>query len=59
MDALAMCDLSRKLQDAKTPGERQALLEKSMPNMAPQERERHAQMMRQLCNEHPPASPGQ
>jgi hypothetical protein len=49
-DALAMCDLNRQIVDAKTPEERQALVERVLPKMSPQERERHVQMMRERCH---------
>jgi hypothetical protein len=50
MDALAMCSLSRQIGNARTPGERQALLERAMPDMSPELREQHVQMMQQRCD---------
>jgi hypothetical protein len=49
-DALAMCDLNQQIKDAKTPEERQALVERVLPNMTSQERERHVQMMQERCH---------
>jgi hypothetical protein len=49
-DALAMCDLNRQIAEANTPEERQALVERVLPKMSPQERERHVQMMRERCH---------
>jgi hypothetical protein len=49
-DALAMCDLNRQIAEAKTPEERQALVERVLPKMSPEERERHVQMMRERCH---------
>jgi hypothetical protein len=49
-DALAMCDLNQQIKDAKTPEERQALVERMLPKMSPQERERHLQMMQERCH---------
>jgi hypothetical protein len=50
MDQMAMCDLSRQIGNARTPEEREELLARVMPNMAPEVRERHVQMMRQRCD---------
>jgi hypothetical protein len=49
-DALAMCDLNQQFKDAKTPEERQALVERVLPGMSPQERERHLKMMQERCH---------
>ena len=44
-----MCELNRKLLDAPTPQDRQALLDQVMPGMAPAAREQQLQVMRQEC----------
>ena len=44
-----MCALSRRIHDAPTPQERQALIEQAMPGMTPAAREHHLQMMQQHC----------
>jgi hypothetical protein len=49
-DALAMCDLNRQISEANTPEERRALVERVLPNMTPQERERHVKMMQERCH---------
>jgi hypothetical protein len=48
-DALAMCNLSRQVQEAKTPQEREALVTRTWPHMSPEERERHVRMMQEHC----------
>jgi hypothetical protein len=45
----AACDLTRRIMGARSPEERQAMIEQSMPNMSQQSRERHLQMMREQC----------
>jgi hypothetical protein len=49
-DALAMCDLNKQVKDAKTPEERQALVQRVLPGMSPEERERHLRMMQERCH---------
>jgi hypothetical protein len=49
-DALALCDLNRQIKDAKTPEERQALVQRVLPGMTPQEREHHLRMMQERCH---------
>lgn len=44
-----MCELNRKILEAPTPQDRQALLEQVMPGMSPEVREQHLQMMRRNC----------
>jgi hypothetical protein len=44
-----MCELSRRITNAHTPDERQALMEQAMPDMSQELRERHLQMMGQGC----------
>jgi hypothetical protein len=46
----ATCELYRSVETAKTPEDRQALIEHYMPGMSPEMRERHLQMMRQRCH---------
>jgi hypothetical protein len=58
MDAFALCNLSRQIGNARTPGERQALLDRVMPDMPPDERERHVNMMQQRCDGPANAAPG-
>lgn len=45
----AMCTLNQRLQQARTPEERQAILAEAMPGMLPEERERHLLMMQRHC----------
>jgi hypothetical protein len=49
-DALAMCNLNQQIAEANTPEERQTLVERVLPNMSPQERERHVRMMQERCH---------
>jgi hypothetical protein len=45
----AMCAQSRRIMNASTLAERQALMEQAMPDMPQQSRERHLEMMRRNC----------
>ena len=47
----AMCGVVRRIADAPTPEERQALIEKIMPDMSPASRERHLRMMGARCGQ--------
>jgi hypothetical protein len=49
LDQQSMCELQRRVSAARTPEERQALLEQAMPGMTPETQERHLQMMRESC----------
>jgi hypothetical protein len=44
-----MCELDQQIMSARTPAERQAIIEQAMPNMPQESRERHLQMMQQRC----------
>lgn len=44
-----VCALHRQIMQARTPEERQALVEQAMPHMPRKWRERHLQMMQQMC----------
>jgi len=44
-----MCELSRQIKNARTPAERQALIDQVMPDMPQDSRDRHLRMMRQNC----------
>jgi hypothetical protein len=48
-DQRAMCEMSRRIRGARTPAERQALMDQNMPGMSPELREQHLQMMLQQC----------
>jgi hypothetical protein len=43
------CELNRKLMEARTPQERQAIAEQALPNMSQEAREEQLQMMQQSC----------
>jgi hypothetical protein len=49
LDQQSMCELQRRVTAARTPEERQALLEQAMPGMSPETQQRHLQMMSQSC----------
>lgn len=49
MDMQAMCDMHRKMMGAKTPEERQAMMDDRMKTMSPEMMQRHMQMMEQQC----------
>ena len=44
-----MCSMHQQMMSARTPEERQAMMEQAMPGMPREERERHLQMMQQMC----------
>jgi hypothetical protein len=44
-----MCRLHQQMMSARTPEERQAIMEQAMPGMASEAREQHLQIMRQMC----------
>jgi hypothetical protein len=48
-DQRATCDTSRRIMGARTPAERQALMDQNMPDMSPELREQHLQMMLRQC----------
>jgi len=45
-----MCSMHQQMMSARTPEERQAMMEQAMPGMPREERERHLQMMQQMCH---------
>jgi hypothetical protein len=45
----AMCDLHRRLMGARSPEQRQAMIEQAMPEMSPEMQDRQLQIMRQQC----------
>jgi hypothetical protein len=49
MDQYAMCEMNRRIMGARTPEERQALMDRNMPGVSPELREQHLQMMREQC----------
>jgi hypothetical protein len=54
-NAEAMCELQRRITAARTPEERQALMERYLPGMSQSMQERHLARMQQLCNGQPDA----
>ena len=44
-----MCAQSRRIMNAPTPEARQAMMEQAMPDIPPEMRERHLEMMRKGC----------
>ena len=46
-----MCEMQKRIAEAHTPEERQALVEKFMPGMSPEARERHLHMMQEHCRQ--------
>jgi len=48
-DEMGMCELHRRIMSARTPAERQALMEQYMPGMSADMRMQHMQMMRDRC----------
>ena len=44
-----MCAQSRRIMNAPTPEARQAMMEQAMPDISPEMRERHLEMMRKGC----------
>lgn len=49
LDQQSACELQRRVSAARTPEERQALMDQAMPGLAPATQERHLQMMRESC----------
>lgn len=49
MDKQSMCDMYTRMMNARTPEERQAMMNENMKNMSPQMREQRMEMMRQQC----------
>jgi hypothetical protein len=48
-DRYEMCKLNQRIRSARTPEERQAIVEQAMPDMPQDSRERHLRMMQQSC----------
>jgi hypothetical protein len=48
-DQVAMCELNRRITSARTPQERQAMLDQYLPGMSPEARARRLQMMQERC----------
>jgi hypothetical protein len=50
------CELHRRIMHARTPEERQAIIDHALQGMTPELRERHLQAMERLCTgpRHPP-----
>ena len=49
MDMKARCETHEKMQSARTPEERSAMMEDRMKNMSAEMRQRHMEMMQQQC----------
>jgi hypothetical protein len=49
-DRYEMCKLNQRIRSARTPEERQAIVEQAMPDMPQDSRERHLRMMQQSCH---------
>ena len=45
-----MCAQSRRIMSAPTPEARQAMMEQAMPDISPDMRERHLELMRKSCH---------
>jgi hypothetical protein len=48
-DQDALCELNRRLQSARAPDERQAMMEQFLPDMSPEMREWHLKQMQERC----------
>jgi hypothetical protein len=48
-DQEAACEMSRRITDAHTPEERQALMDQTMQGMSPEARDEQLIVMRQQC----------
>jgi hypothetical protein len=51
MDMKSMCEMHDRMMNAKTPEERNAMMNEHMKNMSPEMRERQIEMMRQQCRQ--------
>lgn len=49
MESGAMCDMHEKLMSAKTPGQRQAMMDDRMKDMSQQMRQKNLEMMQEQC----------
>jgi hypothetical protein len=45
----AMCEMRRNLDEAPNEQARQAMMERGMPGMSPEQRRKHMEMMRRHC----------
>lgn len=48
-DLQSMCDAYRQMMSAKTPEERQAMMDERMKNVPPEMRQKHMAMMEEKC----------
>jgi hypothetical protein len=48
-DQAALCELSRRIMDARSPEERLFMMDLYLPDMSPEMREWHLQQMRKQC----------
>jgi len=59
MDQKTMCDMVDRMNNARTPAEREAIMNERMRTMSPEMREQHWQMMMQQCARMHQAKPQQ
>ncbi len=49
MDMKTMCDMHRNMMSAKSPAEREAMMNPQMRSMSPEMQRQHMEMMAQMC----------
>lgn len=49
MDMTSMCDMHRNMMSAKSPAERDAMMDQNMKSMSPETRRQHMEMMQSKC----------
>lgn len=49
MDIKSMCDMHKNMMSARTPSEREAMMDQRMKSMSPEMRQKHLSMMEEKC----------
>lgn len=48
-DMKSMCEMHKNMMSAKSPAEREAMMEQKMKSMSPEMRRQHMEMMSEMC----------
>jgi hypothetical protein len=49
MDMKSLCEMHKTVMNAKTPAERERIMDEYMQSVSPEMRQRHIEMMQQTC----------
>jgi len=49
MDTQAMCDMHRQMMSSGSPADREAMIDKEMKGMSPEQKQQHMKMMDEKC----------